>query len=164
MTGLGWQVDTSSPGEHTKRYANSAQRLDAALNCLRRVDAGADRTDAPSGSGERSDSTLAGADCDGRRALEAYARSQSAVFSEEWLNSLEPRKGGHEHETYVDPSAPEWRIKVTGPDLALLSGRRRLPALTFVMYLESWRLANIVFGDRVEFLGVIVAEEEHRNR
>jgi hypothetical protein len=87
--------------------------------------------------------------------LEAYARSQNAVFDYGWLSTLDPRKGGHEHETYADPAAPGWRIKVTGPDLVLLSGRRRFPALTFLMYLESWRLANVVFGDGVEFLGVI---------
>jgi hypothetical protein len=126
------------------------------------MDAGTNRADAPPGSGERPHSPVAGTDCDGGRALEAYARSIAAVFDDEWLNALEPRQGGHEHETYVDPDAPEWRIKVTGPNLMLLSGRRRFPAFTFAMYLESWRLANLVFEDRAEFLGVIPTEDGAR--
>jgi hypothetical protein len=44
----------------------------------------------------------------------------------------------------------------------LLSGRKRFPALTFLAYLESWRLANFVFGDRAEFLGIIPTEDGPR--
>lgn len=35
------------------------------------------------------------------------------------------------------------------------SGRQRFPQLTLTAYLESWHLANVVFGDAAEFLGVI---------
>ncbi len=75
---------------------------------------------------------------------------------------MESRPGGHEHETYCDPEHPGWRIKVTGPNLALLSGRQRIPELTAITYLESWRLANVVFGDGVEFLGIIPTDEGPR--
>lgn len=94
--------------------------------------------------------------------MEAFAQSRGAIFGDAWMNSLVPRKGGHEHETFSDPAHPGWRIKVTGPTLGLLSGRRRIPALTMLGYLQGCHLANIVFGDQIEFLGIIPTEEGPR--
>lgn len=88
-----------------------------------------------------------------------FADSRGASLSVEWLSTLEVREGGNEHDTFVDLAEPKWRIKVTGPLLALRSGRRRFPQLTFTDYLESWRLANLVFGDAVEFLGIIPSKD-----
>lgn len=79
-----------------------------------------------------------------------------------WLISLDQRDGGQQHETYVDLNAPSWRIKITGPNLILISGRRRIPEITALEYLESCHLANSVFGDQIEFLGVIPTEEGPR--
>jgi hypothetical protein len=44
----------------------------------------------------------------------------------------------------------------------LISKRRRIPELTALDYLNSCHLANIVFGDQIEFLGVIPTEEGPR--
>ena len=84
-----------------------------------------------------------------------FAEDRGAIISAEWLDTLELRHGGNEHDTYVDPQFPGWRIKVTGPSLVLREGRQRIPAFTEREYLESAWLANVVFGDGIEFVGII---------
>lgn len=126
------------------------------------MDAGAHRAHAQAGPGEQPHPPSIGPDRDGARSLEAFAQQCGALFSYDWLISLDPRDGGQQHETYVDLACPEWRIKVTGPNLALISRRRRIPELGALEYLTSCHLANIVFGDQIEFLGIIPTEEGPR--
>ncbi len=126
------------------------------------MDAGEDRAHAQAGPGQQPGSSSIGPDRDGARSLEAFAIQHGLLFNYAWLMSLDPRDGGQQHETYVDLSEPSWRIKVTGPNLVLISKRRRIPELTALDYLNSCHLANIIFGDQIEFLGVIPTEEGPR--
>jgi hypothetical protein len=86
--------------------------------------------------------------------LATFAEGKGWCLSDSWLSSLIPREGGNEHETYTDPSQLGWRVKVTGPGLALCSGRSR-SWLSELAYLDSIRLANVAFGDGAELVGVI---------
>jgi hypothetical protein len=106
-------------------------------------------------SSERQNPSLVGTDRDSGRLLATVAESQDWLLTEEWLASLIPRSGGNEHETFTDPSALLWRIKVTGPALALRCGRSRA-WMSELAYLESIQLTNLVFGDEAEFLGIIL--------
>lgn len=140
--------------KHGRRYADSATRLETAIRWLRGMDAGARRADEASRSGQCQDQALTGASRDSGRLLATFAREAGCILTQQWLSHLDPREGGNEHETFVDLSQPGWRIKITGPALALRVGRHR-SWLSELAYLESMRLANLVFGDAAEFLGVI---------
>lgn len=95
--------------------------------------------------------------------MEEFAQLHGLIYSHDLLDdTLLPRKGGNEHETYTDLAMPGWRLKVTAPNLALFNGRQRFPGMTPLKYLESWWLANIVFGDEAEFLGMIPTDEGYR--
>ena len=115
------------------------------------------------GRSECADSPVAGTNRDEWQALEEFARSRGLIIADEWLyDSMIPRKGGNEHETYTDLAMLGWRFKVTAPNLALFSGRQRYPEVNPLSYFESWRLANFVFGDAVEFVGMIPTNEGYR--
>ena len=107
----------------------------------------------PAGRGKRPDSTGDGSRRNAPPKLRDYASHGHAPISEGWLGTLEPRQGGAEHQTFNDPAEPAWRIKVTGPALRFQDGTPR--HLSEAKYLQRLRLGNIVFGDQVEYLGVI---------
>ena len=160
-------VDTRKFCPQCAQHGSETSILEAALDWLRRVDA--DRGSGLVGAGgspgrsEREDSQELGTDCDEWQALEVFAESRGLIISDEWLDdTLIPRKGGNEHETYTDTAMPGWRFKVTAPKLALFSGRQRFPGVSPHSYFESWQLANIVFGDEVEFVGMIPTDEGYR--
>jgi hypothetical protein len=120
-------------------------------------------TSGPPGRSECEGASEPGPNRDEWQALEEFAQNRGLIFEAELLDdTLLPRKGGNEHETYTDGAMPGWRLKVTAPRLALFSGRQRFPGVTPLSYFESWHLANLVFGDAVEFLGMIATEEGYR--
>lgn len=155
-------VDNAPSALETNMDASQPSNLESALAFLGGMDAGARGEIAPSGRSQREDSSGDGARRSGERSLEDYAQGSRAIVSGQWLESLEELQGGNEHETFRDPSQPGWRIKVTNPNLALATGRSRIPAITEEGYLERWRLGNEVFGDGAELIGVIPGDSGTR--
>lgn len=119
-------------------------------------------TSDPPRSGECTDSSSLGACGSAPRALADFAESRGIILASDWLDSLKARECGNEHDTYSDPENPGWRIKATGPDLMLRSGRPRIPFFREVDYLQSLALANQVFGDQFDLLGVILSAQGTR--
>ena len=152
-------VDNSPQTPHLSDHGNpsssSGNALEQIVARLARLDAREDCPDGSSGGGQYSDSQGFGSRRSRTRGhLVEEARSRAASFGEGWQRTLQYRESGNEHDTYKDPSRPGWRIKATLPDLVLQTGRPRW-GMTELTYLTSWHLANQVFGDNVEFIGVI---------
>ncbi len=120
-----------------------------------------------------------------RRRCEAVARLQggSTYYQEElgifrdfarekdlYLRSTPPElsrtpdEEGNEHQVWFDCASNSY-LKATWPDffgMRVVHRHDEDPKASPVAYLERWRLHNELFGDRVEFLGVLETDGRMR--
>lgn len=147
-----------SPHLATNEYDHTSPLLHRALACLAGLDAGTHGTLSPTGRGECADSPGAGARRAAEGALAHLVDGTRCLLGPESLVGFIRRDGGNEHDTYTNPARPSWRVKVTGPNLDFRNGKSRW-STSVLEYLTSWHLANQVFGDGVELLGVLPTTE-----
>jgi hypothetical protein len=88
----------------------------------------------------------------------AYAEEKQLFFQSEPLELIRPPDDeGNEHQVWFSPSSSIY-LKATWPSffgMLVIHRNNEEPKASPIDYLERWQLHNELFGDSVEFLGII---------